>query len=297
MRLICPNCGAQYEVADDVIPEAGRDVQCSNCGQTWFEHPGASEAAEEGIDLPPPPVPEEKPSAEPEPAAEPAAEQAPETEPEPEPTPEPELEPEPEPEPEVEAEDDSSAPQQPERREIDPGVANILREEADREEAARQAEAQSGLETQQDLGLDDAPSAQDQRDEEARRRMARLRGEPEAAAAATVAASRRELLPDIEEINSTLRSSSEREGSGHQTEAVAEEGRQRKRGFRFGFWLIVIVAAIAAAIYIFAPQISAAVPQLDSLLTSYVALVDQARLWLDLKMQDILLRMEGTPEA
>lgn len=281
MRLICPNCGAQYEVANDVIPKAGRDVQCSNCGHTWFEHPGASEAAEEGIDLPPPPAPE--PEAEPEPAAE----QAPETEPEPAPNAE----------TEDKAEDDTPARQQPERREIDPDVANILREEADREEAARQAEAQSGLETQQDLGLDDAPSAQDQRDEEARRRMARLRGKPEAAAASTVAASRRELLPDIEEINSTLRSSSEREGSSHQTEVVAEEGRKRKRGFRFGFWLIVIVAAIAAAIYIFAPQINAAVPQLDPLLTSYVALVDQTRLWLDLKMQDILLRMEGTPEA
>ena len=281
MRLICPNCGAQYEVANDVIPKAGRDVQCSNCGHTWFEHPGASEAAEEGIDLPPPPAPE--PEAEPEPAAE----QAPETEPEPAPNAE----------TEDKAEYDTPARQQPERREIDPDVANILREEADREEAARQAEAQSGLETQQDLGLDDAPSAQDQRDEEARRRMARLRGKPEAAAASTVAASRRELLPDIEEINSTLRSSSEREGSSHQTEVVAEEGRKRKRGFRFGFWLIVIVAAIAAAIYIFAPQINAAVPQLDPLLTSYVALVDQTRLWLDLKMQDILLRMEGTPEA
>ena len=281
MRLICPNCGAQYEVANDVIPKAGRDVQCSNCGHTWFEHPGASEAAEEGIDLPPPPAPE--PEAEPEPAAE----QAPETEPEPAPNAE----------TEDKAEYDTPARQQPERREIDPDVANILREEADREEAARQAEAQSGLETQQDLGLDDAPSAQDQRDEEARRRMARLRGKPEAAAASTVAASRRERLPDIEEINSTLRSSSEREGSSHQTEVVAEEGRKRKRGFRFGFWLIVIVAAIAAAIYIFAPQINAAVPQLDPLLTSYVALVDQTRLWLDLKMQDILLRMEGTPEA
>ena len=40
MRLTCPNCGAQYEVPDDVIPLAGRDVQCSNCGDTWFQpHP------------------------------------------------------------------------------------------------------------------------------------------------------------------------------------------------------------------------------------------------------------------
>ncbi|MGB5871974.1 MAG: zinc-ribbon domain-containing protein, partial [Albidovulum sp.] len=37
MRLICPNCDAQYEVEDAVIPDEGRDVQCSNCGTTWFQ--------------------------------------------------------------------------------------------------------------------------------------------------------------------------------------------------------------------------------------------------------------------
>ena len=39
MRLICPNCNAQYEVGDGVIPPEGRDVQCSNCGHTWFKTP------------------------------------------------------------------------------------------------------------------------------------------------------------------------------------------------------------------------------------------------------------------
>ena len=42
MRLICPNCDAEYEVDDDVIPPGGRDVQCSNCGHTWFQ-PAAGE--------------------------------------------------------------------------------------------------------------------------------------------------------------------------------------------------------------------------------------------------------------
>jgi len=43
MRLICPNCDAQYEVPDNVIPEAGRDVQCSDCGNTWFQGPAEAE--------------------------------------------------------------------------------------------------------------------------------------------------------------------------------------------------------------------------------------------------------------
>ena len=36
MRLSCPSCGAVYEVPDDAIPAGGRDVQCTNCGHTWF---------------------------------------------------------------------------------------------------------------------------------------------------------------------------------------------------------------------------------------------------------------------
>ncbi|MDP3341596.1 zinc-ribbon domain-containing protein [Frigidibacter sp.] len=46
MRLTCPNCAAQYEVDDRVIPAAGRDVQCSNCGQAWFQPPAGAEFAE-----------------------------------------------------------------------------------------------------------------------------------------------------------------------------------------------------------------------------------------------------------
>lgn len=37
MRLTCPNCGARYEVPDKVIPPQGRDVQCSNCDNSWFQ--------------------------------------------------------------------------------------------------------------------------------------------------------------------------------------------------------------------------------------------------------------------
>ena len=53
MRLICPNCGAQYEVPESVIPETGRDVQCSSCGHTWFQsHPQHDSAAQASNDAP-----------------------------------------------------------------------------------------------------------------------------------------------------------------------------------------------------------------------------------------------------
>ena len=36
MFIKCPNCDAQYEVPNDIIPATGRDVQCSSCSKTWF---------------------------------------------------------------------------------------------------------------------------------------------------------------------------------------------------------------------------------------------------------------------
>lgn len=42
MRLICPNCGAQYEIDTALVPPEGRDVECSACAQVWFQpHPAA----------------------------------------------------------------------------------------------------------------------------------------------------------------------------------------------------------------------------------------------------------------
>ncbi len=42
MRLVCPKCHALYEVDDSAIPPDGRDVQCSNCGHTWFQSPSGA---------------------------------------------------------------------------------------------------------------------------------------------------------------------------------------------------------------------------------------------------------------
>lgn len=35
MRLICPRCGAQYEIDEAAIPVTGRDVECSACDHVW----------------------------------------------------------------------------------------------------------------------------------------------------------------------------------------------------------------------------------------------------------------------
>ena len=48
------------------------------------------------------------------------------------------------------------------------------------------------------------------------------------------------------------------------------------------------VAAALAGVYAKAPEIAKAVPQADPAVSSYVALVDQARLWLDAQVRSVM---------
>lgn len=262
MRLICPNCGAQYEVADDVIPEDGRDVQCSNCAHTWFENRGASDVEDEFADI-------SEPSS-------PLTDDADETW-----------------GAEVYAAKPPAAPKTaPKRQELDPTIADILREEAAREAAARRAESEAAMENQPDLGLDSTNAAPDQRTAEAQKRMATLKGEvnPHKPIVSPSAMSRSGLLPDIEEINSSLRAESERKSD---FEIPEVEVAKKKRGFKFGFFTVTLILMLCLATYIFAPKISNAVPAAKGAITTYVDTIDQGRLWLDQQMQNMLKSMNS----
>lgn len=268
MRLTCPNCGAQYEVQDAVIPEAGRDVQCSNCGTTWFQH-----------------HPDHAPPEPPEPEIEP------------EPTPEPVPEPAPEP-----------APAPPAQRRLDPSVADILREEAMRERAARAAEADGRMETQPDLGLTDPEPDDARRAREARDRMQRLRGAPPATEAeprprsstdtndiedddnSIDPGSRRNLFPDIEEINSSLSASHDTAVS--LAPAMTEDMTMVRSpgGFRTGFRLAVVTCVVALVIYLMAPRIAGLWPVADVPLARYVQAVDDGRAVLSATITNLLAR-------
>ena len=312
MRLTCPNCDAQYEVPDEVIPPEGRDVQCSNCGNTWyFAHPDHPELAAQRAEAAPD-WPEDGAddgayddtaddngngagaAARPATSAptsqalrEPArgraeAGTAPET-----------------------VTDDGAdgadapgsgdfgdaaggadLPPEPGRKTLDPSVSDILREEAEREARLRAAEAGS-LESQGELGLDAAPSDDElsRRAREARERMARIRGEEPAPGASLDPGTRRGLLPDIDEINSTLR------GGGETGPAAKVPGPpitptpapqpRRRSGFARGMAVALILGIVLLMTYLHAPRIAQTVPQADPMLSAYVALVDQARLWLD----------------
>lgn len=263
MRLTCPNCSARYEVDESMVPPSGREVQCSNCSQTWFQ-PGHRRVE--------PPTPEPAPQT---------------VAPEPAPEPEPRLA-------EVAVEGPSGAPgaevtadaPRPARSQIDPAVADILREEAEREARLRRGDpAPDPAPEQEEMPLASEPRASREQ------RLAELEGAEDAfdteqisaAVASAAAASRREQFPDIEEINSTLRATGDR----HEDEAGATDvdtvgAADRRRGsVRRGFFLVIILAAIATGIYSYAGQITEAVPQAGPLLERYVDTVNTARFWLD----------------
>lgn len=265
MRLICPNCDAQYAIADDLIPAAGRDVQCSNCANTWFQTPGglAEDTSEPEVVTQTPAPPFSGSIAD----AFREADEAPSTA---QPTRDDDYD-----------EDDiplSPAPQPPaNRKPMDASVADILREEAALESAQRKSEVPEQFEEQPELGMPDPtpPPARDVYDDT----MA-------ASAVATAGANRKELFPDIEEINSSLRSQSDRPEDA--TTAQEEVFIQKRRGFRTGFFGILLIIGILAIIYVYAPHIKDAVPAVAGAVDGFVGAIDQARIWLDNTVRNLV---------
>ena len=336
MRITCPNCGAQYEVDDALIPEAGRDVQCSNCGKGWFqakhEEPAAAvaqdeiETEEHADDIRPEPdfeatEPENEPPVtentfgdleddaeedepadvdamapsdlvdetaeddlsaevedeEPEPSH--AYAEAPETvdviePPEVENVEEAHAQPVEEQdaaEPEaIEDEEDEAPPQAQTPRSTDEAVLAVLREEAEREIAARRNEDASGLETQPDLGL-----------EESSDHRAAPVAEAAAASAAVASGARRDLLPDIDEINSTLRSDADREPEADHDTDMDAVVHERRKGFRVGFTLMILIAVAMIGLYVGSAAIIDAVPSVEPFVISYVDWANGVRDWFD----------------
>jgi resuscitation-promoting factor RpfA len=188
-----------------------------------------------------------------------------------------------EPEPEAEA-DPSPAPVAAAAYAVDESVLAILREEAEREVQARRAEART-RESQTDLGLDAAMPGKGKSGS----------AKPNGAApsddngAALKSSARRDLLPDVEEINSTLRPSEVPVEDFIQPAPPPQEGR----GFRSGFLMVMAVAIIGTAVYTAAPSLSVMVPALAGPLDAYVSAVDSLRLSLDGVMQSATVAING----
>jgi predicted Zn finger-like uncharacterized protein len=269
MRLICPNCSAQYEVPADVIPAEGRDVQCSNCQETWFQtHPDTEPQTDVAQTL-------KEHFAQTEPEAAPVP---PQTDAVSEPDPiDDEFERALNQELDTIAEDDPESSPAPaitherSKREIDPSVADILREEAQREREQRAAET---FEHQDEFALDTDEPPSDPQPKKSGYIDPKFDDLDEMYkdTASDAPASRRDLLPDIEEINSTLRRDKKSAGK-----EVPETQAQKNASGRSGFRAAIILLLLAVAVYAYADLITSNVPQLAPYLDAYVAQIDQWR--------------------
>lgn len=329
MRLICPNCDAQYEVDASAVPPNGRDVQCSNCGHAWFQaaepQPDLAATAADDYDDDMVPnvqgrvaetVPETVAKTVPETVAvqdgalgdakadalraddfHPATQQ-PDVH-------EPDWHVDPDahdahadltdddqsdhPMPQSPHDDALSDLPPPPSSRLDDSVLAVLREEAEREAIARRADAAT-LEMQDELGLPAPVSAAPAapyvapappvQPSDADARVAAMKGEQ---TTPPRGAARRDLLPDIEEINSTLSPSA---AEARRTREVNElpdliGGPKKRSGFGSGFALMLAVAFLATVAYVMAPQIAEQIPGSADTMTAYVAGVDAARVWLD----------------
>ncbi|WP_198654920.1 zinc-ribbon domain-containing protein [Albibacillus kandeliae] len=323
MRITCPNCDAQYEVPDEVIPTEGRDVQCSNCGNTWYQyHPDhePAEAAPEPVFAPAPGLSADEDLDEDETSDAPEMDDADDLESvedetrwdSPDEDEEDALKGDDEDEdeeadpaaffakaapddlpaediaaPDVyeeDIEDLAPAPTPPvaplisrKARDMDPSISDILRQEAEFEARMRATESTS-LESQAELGLDWGVSEQPAP-------KPRERSVPVQETSGTVQADqdrrRSRLLPDIDEINSTLRTN---ETEAPAPEAVEVAPVRSRGGFTRGFSLILLLAVLLVVVYVNSQKIIEASPSLKGPLDSYTATVDDLRRWLDTKL-------------
>lgn len=256
MRLICPKCEAQYNVADDAIPTGGRDVQCSSCAHTWFQSKKKSPVSREVSRILSTPLPSVRKAQSRDASAfdEPQSGKA-----------------------NVGGPKHETAENGPRRRAVDPAVADILRKEA--------ARAQSVT----DYSADHAPAPKETNSaatEETRKRIAAVTAEddnPEpgsAAAAVAAAKANPRAIPDMSEINHALRARAEAMGEGGLSELERLEA-DRRRGFRRGFMVVLIMIGLFLAPYIYSNELVAYMPELKGYVATYVAVIDQFRLTMD----------------
>jgi predicted Zn finger-like uncharacterized protein len=259
MRIMCPNCDAEYEVDAAAIPETGRDVQCSNCGHAWFQdHPEHESEAEAIAALYDPPQPlGNTPSQVDEPQTE-------------------GLQPD---DWQIDKDDPEaildlmgldeipSSPDLPQdilpKHELDAEAMRILREEAEHETAQRAAEQ---MQPNPDIQAPEtAPSAPI-----VARRVARLKG---------IQPPQRATLPDVEDVKSDLTS---QERFAEIIPYPAEKSRLNKV-----FWGILSIAALAILAYAFSPDLAQVLPAMAEPLTNYVGFVDGLRDGLDALLPQI----------
>lgn len=166
----------------------------------------------------------------------------------------------------------------------DQSVLAVLREEAERELNERRRDNAGGLETQGDLGLVTRP-----RPAASTPRTSTPEATPDTEKEGP-APSRRNLLPDIEELSSTLQPGSTPRRTGTAETALPPIEQNERTGFRQGLSLVLLVAMLLVGLYVLAPLIAQYVPALADPLAGYVALADSLRAWVADSLRDLFAR-------
>ena len=265
MRLICPNCDAQYEVPDNVIPEDGRDVQCSDCGNTWFQGPADASVESEYYSFERQPVPPEVSEILQEEAELERQARAGEFQ---------DLVPE-------EGEPDQSYDFEPEPETIDDFVEKV---ESDR------VEADNPFAVDPDPNKPEETDAE-RRARETRARMARMRGIEESNPFTAASDSRKGVLPDGDAINSSL--SPDPSAASKPSIDLEDLNRKRRRGsgFRTGFTVMVFLGLMIIAFYMSHENIGRVVPFADPALELFADYVDSWRYWVEEEAAKLLVRL------
>lgn len=251
MRIVCPNCTAQYEIDAELLPEEGREVQCSACDAVWFQAKPTRKVPRAALVPAPNPVPAA-------PIGPAASNEAPETvastehasaaqSPEPTPAPTPPL---------------------PRARQLDPSVTQLLREEAEFEARQRAKEAEK-IETQPDLGLlgtNPWPAFGNPDELDDTDALTRPIGQPTSTA-----------LPDIDDVSASLDPVATPRARGGAEYSLPQTPKARQREFLKGFSFPLVIGGSAAGLYAFAPILAQTIPALAPVLDAYTGTLDQAR--------------------
>jgi len=102
-------------------------------------------------------------------------------------------------------------------------------------------------------------------------------------------------MPSIHEINATLSERAENIDLSGLTVAEQEEVAKR-RGFRRGFVLMLLLIAILITPYFFVDEITENFPQTQEYMDRYVVIVDDGRIWLNEQVQIVRVMVEDLIE-
>jgi len=267
MRLICPNCDAQYEVPDSVIPDAGRDVQCSDCGNTWFQ--GPTEAVPETDESPfeRQPIPPEVSDILQE---------------------------------EAELERQARANEFQDLVAQDDGFDDDIEPEAFAPPPAEVDGPEADIPVIPDnpFAVDPDPNEPEETDaerraRETRARMARMRGIEDANPFTAAKDSRKGILPDVDAINSSL--SPDPSATKRPTIDLEDLNRRKRRGsgFRTGFTVMVFLGLLVIAIYMTHENLGVVIPFAEPALDGFANYVDQWRFWVEEESAKLMIRLSA----